>query len=81
MFQHFGAYEYQTNHQGGGAHPQKKWPSLEEIQELIQGMGGFPDGAEGRNQQRADADENSACERISGKGFTENEGRKYGVEH
>jgi hypothetical protein len=44
-------------------------------------MGGFPDGAEGRNQQRADADKNGACERISGKGFTENEGRKYGIEH
>lgn len=44
-------------------------------------MCGFPDGAEGRNQHRADADENGACERISGKGFTEDEGRKYSIEH
>lgn len=44
-------------------------------------MCGFPDGAEGRNQQRTDADENGACERISGEGFPEDEGRKYSIEH
>lgn len=44
-------------------------------------MCGFPDCAEGRNQQGTDADENGARERISSKGFAEDEGRKYSIEY
>ena len=44
-------------------------------------MRGFPNGAENRNQERADADEDGANERVSGESFAQDQGGEYGIEN
>lgn len=44
-------------------------------------MRGLPNGAEGRDQYRTDADENRAGKGVPSESFAENESRKDRIEH
>lgn len=41
----------------------------------------LPDGAKHRYQERADADQDCADERVSGEGFTQDQSSKDGIEN